>query len=199
MAHHVQNHAAAVFFAVVPARALDGLQIAFKHPVAKLQPHAQHLAEKACAPQHVELAQTGQKQLVLHRAVFKARGSRHAGNLNRLVQVGGNRLFTIHMFAGADGLGQQGRAHLRGTRIEENRVAFIGQCRINISAPAADAVSFCQRFNLFSIAANQYRVGHDFAAVRQRDAALLANGDDGADQVLVHAHAPGDAVHDDAE
>ena len=32
-----------------------------------------------------------------------------------------------------------------------------------------------------------------------RDAALLANGDDRTDQVLVEPHAPGDTVHDDAD
>src|SRR5262249_44139790 len=41
--------------------------------------------------------------------------------------------------------------------------------------------------------------GHHPVAVFQRDAALRADGENRADQMLIHAHAAGDAVHDDAE
>src|SRR3546814_5331297 len=46
---------------------------------------------------------------------------------------------------------------------------------------------------------NQDRIGHHALAVLQHDAAVVADGDDRPDQMLVHAHAAGDAVHDDAE
>ena len=52
---------------------------------------------------------------------------------------------------------------------------------------------------LVLVAPHQDRIGHDAVAVRQQHAALGANSSDGADQVLVCAHAPGHAVHDDAE
>jgi hypothetical protein len=46
---------------------------------------------------------------------------------------------------------------------------------------------------------DQDRIGHHRVAVAQRDTALGADRHDRADQMLVHAHAAGDAVHDDAE
>ncbi len=49
------------------------------------------------------------------------------------------------------------------------------------------------------VAPDQDRIGHHPVAILQRHAALVADRADRADQVLVHAHAPGDAVHDDAE
>jgi len=49
------------------------------------------------------------------------------------------------------------------------------------------------------VAADQDRVGHHPVAVLERDAALRADRQNRADQMLVHAHAAGDAVHDDAE
>ena len=48
-------------------------------------------------------------------------------------------------------------------------------------------------------APDQDRIRHHPVAVLERHTALVADGADRADQVLVHAHAPGDAVHDDAE
>jgi hypothetical protein len=36
-------------------------------------------------------------------------------------------------------------------------------------------------------------------AIGKDDTALLANGQDGANQMLVESHAPGNAVHDDAD
>src|SRR6185503_16748085 len=61
------------------------------------------------------------------------------------------------------------------------------------------AVLLRQRLDLRRVAPDQDRVGHHARAVLQRHAALLADLEDRADQVLVHAHAPGDAVHDDAD
>src|SRR6185436_2125814 len=52
---------------------------------------------------------------------------------------------------------------------------------------------------LRAVAADEDRIGHEARAVLQRHAALLADFQHRADQVLVHAHAPGDAVHDDAD
>ena len=203
MAHHVQDHAAAVFLAVVPAGALDGLQVAFKHPVAELQAHRQHLAEEACAAQHVEFAQAGQEEFVLHRAVFQAGGLAslfgQARDFDGFVEVGGNGFFAVHMFAGTDGFGQQGGAHLGGAGVEEHRVVRVGQCGVEVGAPAGNAVFLGQCFHLFGVAADEDGVGHDLVAVRQCDAALGADRADGADQVLVHAHTAGDAVHDDSE
>ena len=64
---------------------------------------------------------------------------------------------------------------------------------------ARDAVRLGERRQLVLVAPDQDRIGHHAVAVRQQHAALGADGSDGADQVLVGAHAPGHAVHDDAE
>ena len=56
-----------------------------------------------------------------------------------------------------------------------------------------------QFLDLGGIASDEDRVGHEAHAVLQRHASLLADLQDRADEVLVHAHAPGDAVHDDAD
>ena len=88
---------------------------------------------------------------------------------------------------------------MRGAGIKENRVVFVGKCLVKVCAKTSDAIGFGQRFNFFSIAANENGVGHDLGAVRQGDTTLIANGHDGTNQVLIHTHAPGDAVHDDAK
>src|SRR5207253_2632563 len=56
-----------------------------------------------------------------------------------------------------------------------------------------------QSADLLGVAADQDWVGHHAITVRQRDAALFADRQDRAHEVLVEPHAAGDAVHDDAE
>ena len=59
--------------------------------------------------------------------------------------------------------------------------------------------ALASRLELFGVAPDKDRVGHHPVAVLERNAALCADRHDRADKVLVHAHASGDAVHDDAE
>src|SRR5690349_6604685 len=47
VAQHVQNDSAAVFFAIVPGRALRRNHVAFVHPVAKLSSNREYSAKKA--------------------------------------------------------------------------------------------------------------------------------------------------------
>jgi hypothetical protein len=56
-----------------------------------------------------------------------------------------------------------------------------------------------QCLDLLGVAADQDRVGHHLVAVGERHAALGTDRKDRSDQVLVQAHAPGHAVHDEAE
>jgi hypothetical protein len=56
-----------------------------------------------------------------------------------------------------------------------------------------------ERLHPLRAAADQDRVRHHARAVGQAHAALLADRLHRADQVLVQAHAAGDAVHHDAE
>ena len=56
-----------------------------------------------------------------------------------------------------------------------------------------------QCLDLRRVAADQDRIGHDPITVGQCHPALIPDRDDGADEVLVGAHASRDAVHDDAD
>src|SRR4051812_40026150 len=116
-----------------------------------------------------------------------------------LGERGGNRLFAIDVLAGGDGALDQLGAQLSGRGVEEHRVVLVLEGTLEVGGPALDAVLLRQLFDLRGVAADEDRVGHQALAVFQRHAALLANLEDGSDQVLVHAHAPGDAVHDDAD
>ena len=103
------------------------------------------------------------------------------------------------MLAGLDRAGQEIGAHLRGAGVEEHGVVPIAERGVEVGGVPCDAELPRDRRDLVGIAPDQDRIGHDPVAVRQRDAALLADRQDRADEVLVEAHAPGDAVHDDAE
>ena len=70
---------------------------------------------------------------------------------------------------------------------------------VEIGGPARDAVRLGELLQPVGAAPDQDRVGHHPVAVLERHAALITDGADRTDQVLVHAHASGDAVHDDAE
>src|SRR5690606_29525108 len=90
-------------------------------------------------------------------------------------------------------------AHQRRAGIEEDGVVRIGQSGIEIGTPALDVVLFGEALDLVGIAAHDDRIDHEAIAVGKGNAALIADGQDGAYQMLVIAHAPGDAVHDKSE
>ncbi len=119
--------------------------------------------------------------------------------LTRLGERGGHGLFAVDVLARLDRLLDQLRPQLRGSGVEEHRVAFRGERRVQVRGPALHAVLAREFLDLRRVAADEQRVGHQARTVLQRDAALLPDLQDGADEVLVHAHAPGDAVHDDAD
>src|SRR5687768_7508300 len=102
------------------------------------------------------------------------------------------------MLAGRDGALQQLGAKLRGGGVEEDFILTLQRCT-QIGGPSSNAVLFRQLLDFRGVAPHQDRIRHHARTVLQRDAALLADLEDRADQMLVHAHAPGDAVHDDAE
>ena len=149
--------------------------------------------------QHLHLEQARQEQLVLHHAVLDAARLGEAANLQRLLQIGGDRLLAVDVLAGRDRLLKDRRAHLRGRRVEQDLVGGIGDLRVEIGAPAQVAVRRGELRQLGAIAADQHRLQLHPRAVLQRHAAGRPDGSDGPDQVLVHAHASGDAVHDHAE
>ena len=74
MAEHVDDDAAVVLFAVVPARSLCGLPVALENPVAELAADGEDAAEEAAVDESLELAQAGKEELVLHDANFDSGG-----------------------------------------------------------------------------------------------------------------------------
>ena len=199
VAQHIEDDAAAIFLAVVPGRALRRLPVTLEHPIAELATDREDAAEETGIDQRLELEETRQKQLVLHHAVADAGLVRGAGHVEGIVQCLGDRLLAIDVLAGRDRLVQQLRPQLCRGGIEEQCIVLARERRIEIGGPARDTVRLRQLLELGLVAADQDRIGHHPVAVPQRDAALRADCHDRADQVLIHAHASGDAVHDDAE
>src|SRR4029434_7003147 len=103
------------------------------------------------------------------------------------------------MLAGVNGFGEQRRTHLRGAGVKEERVVLVCEGSVEVRLPTADAVRVRQSLDLARVATDENRVWHDDVTIGERHAAVIADRNDRADQVLVHAHAPGDAVHDQAE
>src|SRR5262249_17678273 len=199
MAEHVEDDAAAVLLAIIPGRPLRRLPVALEHPVAELAAHREDAPEEAGVDQYLELEQAGKKELVLHDAVLDAGRFRRARHVDGIRQSFGDRLLAINVLAGRDRLAQELGAQLGRGGVEEERVLAVLERGVEVAGPAREAVRFRQLRKLGLIAANQDRVGHHPVAVLERDTALGADGENRADQMLVHAHAAGDAVHDDAE
>ncbi|CAH1690697.1 hypothetical protein CHELA40_50002 [Chelatococcus asaccharovorans] len=200
VAEHVEDDAAAIALAIVPARSLRRLApVTLEHPVAEFAAHREDAAEEASFVEHLDLAQARQIELVLHHAVLDALGLGEPGHGQRFLDRFGDRLFRIDMLASLDRAGQQAGAHDGGAGIKEDGVLGIGECAVDIRRGAGNAVLPGDLGDFLAIASHQDRVGHDPVAVRQCNAALIANGADRAHEMLVVAHAAGDAVHDEAE
>src|SRR5688572_26554639 len=102
------------------------------------------------------------------------------------------------MLTGRDGALQELGTKLRGGGVEEDFIITLQRCT-QIGGPPGNAVLFRHLLDYHAVAPQQERILHHARTVLHPDAALLEDLEDRADQMLVHAHAPGDAVHDDAE
>ncbi len=69
MREHVEDHAAAVLGAVVPARSLRGHVVALEDPVAELAAYGQDAPEEPVVDEPLQLEQAGQVDLVVHDTV----------------------------------------------------------------------------------------------------------------------------------
>jgi hypothetical protein len=58
-------------------------------------------------------------------------------------------------------------------------------------------VGQCAEFGCVS--SDKDGIRHQAITVRERNPALLPNGDDGSNQMLIHSHPAGDAIHDNAD
>ncbi len=145
-----------------------------------------------------ELEQAGQPELVLHHAVFDA------GLPGRLVKrirgggIGGRGFFAIDMLARGDGLLDRRRAASGRLRVEINGVRRIGERAGEIGGPTHPVAHGGKFSQLGFVASDQRERGLDGFVVVDRDAALLEEGQQRADVMLVRAHASRDAVQNDA-
>ncbi len=57
---------------------------------------------------------------------------------------------------------------------------------------------FRKPLQLVCVASYKNWIGHQPGPIRQRDPTLRTNRENGSHQMLIEAHAPGHAIHDDA-
>ncbi len=155
-----------------------------------------------------KLAQAGQPEFVLHDAVLQARIFAELGQRERFFGGRGGGLFAVHMLAGFDGFFHKLRAQKRAGGVEENFVLVVLEDGIDIGGPLeglthpGSGSRPCVSARCWSLLAlRPVRIGSGMSdeVVADFDPALLDDGEDGADQVLIGAHAAGDAVQDDAD
>lgn len=83
--------------------------------------------------------------------------------------------------------------------VEKDFVVRIGECRVDVGREFFNARALRESGELVVTPPRQDRIRHQGKVVTDFDAALIADGADAADQVLIGAHASSDAVHDDAD
>jgi hypothetical protein len=110
--------------------------------------------------------------------VLDALGAGKLEHRDRLIEIGRDRLFAIDVLAGIDCVGQQHGARLRGRGIEENGVARLKQCLVEIGGPALHVELFCKTLELVGIAADQDRIGHHAIAIAEQHATGISDSDD---------------------
>lgn len=98
---------------------------------------------------------------------------------------GGDRL-PYRLLAGGGDLG-----------VEVDADGVVAQYGVEVAAPVLHTVAFGQRPQLAGGAADEHGLGPDPRPVGEFQSALVAQGEDGADQMLAVSHAPGHTVHGD--
>jgi hypothetical protein len=134
----------------------------------------------------------------LNDAVLDAAAVRHPQQFQRLVEGLRRRRFAVDMLALFHRTRQQTGAQLRRRGVEKYLVIAGERC-VDVGGPPLDAIGLRKVGQFFFVTADQQGIGHNAIAIGQRHPALLPDGDDRTDQMLVHPHPPGHPVHDDAE
>ncbi len=200
VAEHVDDDAAAVGLAVVPRGALRGRRVAFEDPVAEFAAHGENPPEEAGVLEQAQLLHPRQPQLVLHDAVLDAGRLGAPVERERIVGRGGDGLLAVDVLARVDGAHDVGDAAVGGLGVEVDGVGGVGEGAFEVGRPAQAAGAFGEGGELVGVAPDEDGVGEDrVLRPRHRHAALRADRHDRAHQVLVGAHAPGDAVHENAD
>ena len=200
VAQHIEDDAAAVFLAVVPGGALRRARFAFEHPVAEFAAHGEDAAEEALPPESLELQQAGQPQLVLHHAVLDAGAFGQAVKIERRIErtppsASRNRRACRRRSPGAP-RPRAGRWSARRNRSSRpDRPSALSRSVVQGRPPHSREMAS----SLAALRPTSSGRGMMVSPSLRQHAALLHDGVDGAEQVLVRPHAPGDAVHDDAD
>lgn len=201
VAEHIDDDAAAIFLAIVPAGTLSGLIsiVTGEDPVAELTANGENLTEEPLIDQGLELSDSGEPELVLNHTVLHPGITTELGEANRFGGFNCSRFFAVDRFACFDGHFDEAGAMEGGTGIKKDLVSFVGESGVEIGRPALDSKAFCQGLQLVFIAAREDGIDFDDLVGRNLDAALLPDREDGSDEVLIGAHASCDAVHNDTD
>ena len=102
------------------------------------------------------------------------------------------------MFTCGNGLLDSSDTAVGGLEVGVDAVAVIGENTIEVGGPVLDASLGGQSFEFLRVAPNQYGIGHD-RVITNFDATLITNFGDRSFEMLIGAHAPGNAVHDNTD
>ena len=196
---HVADDPAPVLGAIVPRRPLRLRLRPGIDPVAELAAGGDDAPEEAGLHEPAQLQQAGQEELVLHDADLHAGVASVAGERERGLDVGRDRLLAVHVLAGGDRGLDGRRARRRQLRVEVDLIRRVGERGGEVGRPALEPVLGGQRAELVLAAPDEQRLGPDRVAPRHLQPALRADREDRADQVLVEPHPARDPVHDDPD
>src|SRR5207247_4698999 len=196
---HVENDPAALLLLVVPRRALRRRLVALEYRLPKLAAHAQDAAEEPLVDQAPELADAGEEELVLHDAMLHPAAVGETQQVERFGRRGRQRLLAVDVLARDDGPPHVVGAEGGQRSVEVDRVRWIREAGVQVGRHALDAVRVGDCPELGLVPTDEDRDGKQPLTARQRYAALLSDGDDRADEMLVQSPAASDAVHDDPD
>ena len=196
---HVDDDAAAIFRAVIPAGTLGRLPIAFEDPVSEFAAHREDAPEEAGIDQPPQLLQPRQIELVVHDSCLDAGFRREAREIQRFVHRLRGGLLRVDRLTGRDRLAEGPDARLRHEEVGVDLPPRVGERRVEVRRVVLDAVTGGEVGEFRRASADQDGLHGHLAAIGKNDAALVADGEDRPDEVLTVAHPARDTVHDDAD
>ncbi len=199
VAKHVDDDAAVVFLAIVPGRALELFEFPWEYPVAELSADGEDFTEESGVDEVAQFEKSREPEFILDYAILKPCGSDFLGQGESFLGGSGGGLFAVDMLFSGDGFADSDRTLAGESGIKVNLVRGILKSGIEVGGDAGYAVGSAQGAELFLAATDEDGIGHNDFAWFDLDTALFTDGDDGADEVLIGAHAASDAVHDNAD
>jgi hypothetical protein len=196
---HVRDDPAAVLGPIVPGGTLGLLPVALVDPVAELAAHGEDLAEEPGIDQAAQLEQARQVQLVVHHAGGDAGLAGDPRELEGVLEALGGGLLGVDGLAGGDRLLDVLDAQIGHQRVEVDLVGIVSERLVEVRGPPLQAVLGGDGPQLLLVASHQQQVKDESGAIGEFDPALVADGEQRADEVLAVAHPATGAVDDDAD